>query len=81
MLIFDYPVHLFHNIFEMTNEKTIHKEARLTSKGNHKFLHGLSPPIMNNIFKVIVSINNLKNFQLLYSTCMKTVRFETETVT
>ena len=61
MLIFDYPVYSFHNIFEMTNEKTIHKKVKLTGKGHHKFLHSLSPPIMNNIFEVRVNINNLKN--------------------
>ena len=36
---------------------------------------------MNYIFKVGGRICNLRNFQSLYSTCKKTVRFGTETIT
>ena len=36
---------------------------------------------MNNIFKVRKSIYNLRNFQSLYSTSKKTVKFRTETIT
>ena len=37
----------------MTNEKTIYiKNLECLAKEIFKFLHGLSPPIMNDIFEV-----------------------------
>ena len=47
----------------------------------YKFLRGLSPPTMIDIFKVGGNICNLRNFESLYSTCKKTMRFGTETIT
>ena len=47
----------------------------------YKFLHGLSSPVINDIFKKRGNINNLRNFQSLYTTCIKNARSWTETVT
>ena len=66
----------------MINEKTKHQKnlENLTNK-IYKFLHGLSSPVINDIFKKRGNINNLRNFQSLYTTCIKNARSWTETVT
>lgn len=66
----------------MINEKTKHQKnlENLTNK-IYKFLHGLSSPVINDIFGKRGNINNLRNFQPLYTTCIKNARSWTETVT
>ena len=66
----------------MINEKTKHQKnlENLTNK-IYKFLHGLSSPVINDIFRKRGNINNLRNFQSLYTTCIKNARSWTETVT
>ena len=44
-------------------------------------LNGLSPPIMNDAFMIRNNNYNLRNFQCLYSTNKRTVKYGTETVT
>ena len=51
------------------------------AKEIHKFLNGLSPPIMNGAFMIRNNNYNLRNFQCLYSTNKRTVKYGTETVT
>ena len=51
----------------MTNEKTTHKKnLEFLAKESYIFLQNLSPPIMDDIFKVRVTSINL---QSLYSPC------------
>ena len=55
-LIYDAQAHSFHNILEMTIEKTMHKKSlECLAKEIYKFLHGISPPIMNNLLEVRVN--------------------------
>lgn len=66
----------------MKNEETMYKKIlRCLTKDIFKFLHGLSPPLMDNTFEVRVNIYILRNFQSLYSTWKKTVRLGATTVT
>ena len=62
-------------------EKLAIGHSECLAKESYKFMHGLSLPIMNDIFKVRDNIYNRRNFQSFYSTRKKTVRFGTETVT
>ena len=59
----DYPCMPLYPIGTMPQEK-----FDCAAKKIYDFLHGLPPPIMNDIFKVRNSIYNLSNFQSLYST-------------
>ena len=45
------------------------------------FLNGLSPPIISDAFMIRNNKYNLRNFQCLYSTNKRTVKYGTETVT
>ena len=72
----------FKDILEMTKEKTIHQNnLGSLAKKIYKFLNGLSPPIMNGAFMIRNNKYNLRNFQCLYSTNKRTVKYGTETVT
>ena len=75
-------VSTFQNILEITKEKTIHQnDLESLAKEIYKFLNGLSPPILNGAFMIRNNNYNLRNFQCLYSTNKRTVKYETETVT
>ena len=77
--IYQKIIYIYIYILKKTNKQT--KNLKCLAKEIYKFLHGLSPPIMNNIFKVRGNIYNVRNFQSLYSNCQKTVRFGTKTIT
>ena len=78
-LIYDDHMHSFQGMLEMTKEKTIHqKKLKFLGKEICKFLHGLSPPIIDDILKVRGNIYNLRNFKSLCSTSEKTVKFGTK---
>ena len=47
----------------------------------YSFLNGLSPPIMNDIFRLRENTYNLRNFRLLECRNVKTSIYGTETVT
>ena len=82
-MICDDYAYSFQDILEITNEKSILKKKNLKylAKKIYKFLHGLAPPIVSDIFVVRINIiHNLRNFQSLYSS-KKNWRFGTETVT
>ena len=69
----------FQDILEITNKKTIYKKnLECLEKEFYKFLSVLPPPIMYHIFEVRDNINNIRNFQSLYSTYKKTVNCGTE---
>ena len=75
-------VSTFQDILELTREKTIHQNnLESLAIEIYKFLNGLSPPIMNDALMIRDNIYNLRNFQCLYSTSKKAVKYETETVT
>ena len=81
-LIHNDHVSSFQNILEITKEKTIHQNnLESLAKEIYKFLNGLSPPIMNDAFMIRNNKYNLRNFQCLYSTNKRTVKYGTETVT
>ena len=64
----------------MTKEKTIHQNnLECLAEEIFKFLNGLSPPIMNGAFMIRNNNYNLRNFQYLYSTNKKTIKYGTET--
>ena len=66
----------------MTKEKTIHQNnLECLAKEIYKFLNDLPPPIMNDAFMIRNNKYNLRNFQCLYSTNKRTVKYGTETVT
>ena len=51
------------------------------AKEMYKIFNGLSPPIMNGAFMIRNKKCNLRNFQCLYSTNKRTIKYGTETVT
>ena len=74
-------VSTFQDILEITKEKTIHQNnLESLAKEIYKFLNGLSLPIMNGAFVMRNNKYNLKNFQCLYCTNKRTVKYEIETV-
>ena len=42
------------------------QNLKLLAKEIYKFVNGLSPPIMSDLFTIHENPNNLKNFQALY---------------
>ena len=81
-LVHNDHVSTFQDILEMAKEKTIHqKNLESLAKEICKFLNGLSPPIINDAFLIRNNEHNLRNFQCLYSTNKRTVKYGTETVT
>ena len=81
-LILNDHVSTFQDILEITKKKTIHQNnLESLAKEIYKFLNGLSPPIMNGAFMIRNNNYNLRNFQCLYSTNKRTVKYGTETVT
>ena len=80
-LIHDDHVSTFQVILEITKEKTIHQNnLECLAKEIYKFLNGLSPPIMNGAFMIRNNNQNLRNFQGLYSTNKRTVKYWTEII-
>lgn len=81
-IINDDHVRSFRNMPEMTNQKRIlQNNLECLSKKIYKYLHGLSPPLMNDVFQIKEIVYNLRNFQAVYSNKKKTVKFGTETAT
>ena len=81
-LIHNDYVSSFQDILEMTKEKIIHQNnLESLPKETYKFLNGMSPLVMNNVFMIRSNKYNLRNFQCLYSTNKKTIKYGTETVT
>ena len=56
------------------------KDQKHLAKEIYKFLKGLSPPVMNDIFSFRDTPYNLRNFQWLYSDNKKTVKYRAETI-
>ena len=56
------------------------KKLKCFVKEIYKFFHGLSPPRINDVFQIRGNIYHLRNFQALYSSNKKTVKFGAEAV-
>ena len=81
-LIYNDHVSTFQDILEITKEKKIHQNnLECLAKEIYKFLNDLSPSIMNGGFMIRNNNYNLRNFQSLYSTNKRTVKYGTETIT
>ena len=81
-LIHNEHVSTFQGILEMTKEKTIHQNnLESLAKEIYKFLNGLSSLIMTGAFMIRNNKYNLRDFQYLYSTNKRTIKYGTETVT
>ena len=65
----------------MTKEKTIHQNnLESFARKIYKFLNSLSPLIKNITFMIRNNKYNQSNFQCLYSTNWRTIKYGTETV-
>ena len=64
----------------MINQKVYGSRTMHLAKEIVKFLHGLSSPVMRQIFKKKDTIRNLRNFPSLYSSSKNSVKFATETI-
>ena len=59
---------VFFELLEMSNASTIHKKnIKVFMTEIHKFLNGLSPPIMNDIFQKQENCYSLRNLRSLVS--------------
>ena len=80
-LIHNDHVSTFQDILEITKEKTIHQNnLECLLKKYTNFWTACHGPIMNGAF-MIRNNYSLRNFQCLYSTIKRTVKYGTETVT
>ena len=81
-LIHNNHVSTFQDILEITKEKTIHQNnLKCLAKEIYKFLNDLSPPGMNSAFMIRNNNYTLRNFQCLYFTNKRIVKYETEIIT
>ena len=79
-LTYNDHVSSFENIPEISNEKTIHQQnLEFLAKEIYKFVNGLLPPIMSDLLYVKIH-TILWNFQTLYSSNKRTVKFGVETI-
>ena len=71
----------FSELFEMTNETTMHiRNLKFLVTEIYKFLNGLSPPIMNEVFQISECPYNLRNPRTLASKHKSTVRYGLDTI-
>lgn len=60
-LIHDYRVQSFQSMIEIINQKTIlQKNLECLVKKIYKFIYGLSPPVMNDLFQIKENVYNLE---------------------
>ena len=71
----------FSELLEMTNETTLHiRNLKSLVTEIYKFLNGLSPPIMNEVFQINECPYNLRNPRTLASKHKSTVRYVLDTI-
>ena len=71
----------FETLLVFNNQSTIHqKNLQLLMIEVYKYLHGLSPPIINDMFLRRDTKYNLKNFRELLAEKVTTAKYGTETV-
>ena len=70
----------FSELLEVTNKTTIHiRNLKFLVTEIYKFLNGLSPPIMNEVFQINECPYNLRNLRTLASKHKSTVRYGLDT--
>ena len=71
----------FSELLEMTNETTIYiRNLKFLVTEIYKFLNGLSPPIMKEVFQINECPYNLRNPRTLASKHKSTVRYGLDTI-
>ena len=71
----------FKELLQVTDENTIHqKNLKYLATEMYKYIHGLSPPIMNEVFTLRENKFNLRNFNHFYCSNKHTVKYGTETI-
>ena len=65
----------------MANESTIHiRNLKLLLTEIYKFLNGLFPPIMNEVFQINYCTYDLRNLRMLPSKHKSTIKFGIKTI-
>ena len=71
----------FSEVLEMTNESTIHiRNLKFLLTEVYKFLNGLSPPIMNEVFQTNNCLYDLRNPRILASKHKSTIKHGINTI-
>ena len=71
----------FSEVLEMTNESTIHiRNLKFLLTEVYKFLNGLFPPIMNEVFQTNNCLYDLRNPRILASKHKSTIKHGINTI-
>ena len=71
----------FSELLEMANESTIHmRNLKFLLTEIYKFLNGLSPPIMNEVFQANDCLYDLRNPRILPSKHKFTIKYGINTI-
>ena len=71
----------FEVLLENSNEKPVHQKCiELLMIEVYKYLNGLSPDIMSDIFKLRENTNNLRNFHIFKSQNPRTKKFDLDSI-
>ena len=71
----------FEVLFENANEKQVHQKCiELLMIEVYKYLNGLSPDIMSDIFKLRENTYNLRNFHIFESQNLRTKKFGLDSI-
>ena len=71
----------FSELLEMANESTIHmRNLKFLLTEIYKFLNGLSPPIMNEVFQANDYPYDLRNLRILASKHKSTIKYGINTI-
>ena len=71
----------FSEVLEMTNESTIHvRNLKFLLAELYKFLNGLSPRIMNEVFQTNDCLYDLRNPEILASKHKSTIKYGINTI-
>ena len=71
----------FQELLQVTDENTIHQNnLKYLAIEMYKYIHGLSPPIRNEVFTLRENKFNLRNFKIFYCNNKHLVKYGTETV-
>ena len=71
----------FERLRENANEKSVHQKCTESLLiGVYKYLNGLSPAIMNTIFKLRQDTYNLRNFHTFESQNPRTEKFDLDSI-
>ena len=81
-IIYEDSLHLsFQDLLNLSNEQTIHQNnLRYLAIEIYKYINKISPPIMQDFFILRENTYNIRNFNTLYCSNKKTVKYGTETI-